>query len=514
MQYGQAAAPARQVETESYRYYLRAAAVIGAIAGAALGAVNLSWLAVWGATGMMPNWPWWAALIQGHGNAQLFGWCGLFIMGIACHSLPRMLGKDPAPGWLTRSIFALVLSGLLLVLFAQPLIAVWGWGPAFIAGSVLQWAGVSLFAAWVLRTLGRPGEPYQTFVLTGVSWFWLGATARMLLSVPAAGAPGGMPPAEWNAVYLHVMGWGFLLSFVLAYSLRLLPAFTGAPTPHARAAWAGWGFLTLGVVLEIPARLGGVPALSATAAGSTALGVGLMLAALRLFSPALASDPESKWLTRFARTAYFWLAAAAVILVGLRAVQAVQPVSPLLQHAFGGAARHALTVGFVSLMIVGVAWRILPLFSGSSKPHPALIPTVFGLLVGGNTLRVVGQMAAGLWGGPWYGVMGISGWLETFAVGLFALDVLRLLEGAPETGLLQIQTGEVTVSPEAPVGPLVAQRPWLVPVFAHHGMAQVSNPIFQKTVGQRVTVLMACRRFQVEPAQFVRELEEADRRRD
>jgi hypothetical protein len=69
----------------------------------------------------------------------------------------------------------------------------------------------------------------------------------------------------------------------------------------------------------------------------------------------------------------------------------------------------------------------------------------------------------------------------------------------------------VELSLEAPVGPLVAHRPWLVPVFARHGMGQVSNLLFQRTVGQRVTVAQACRRFQVEPDGFLAELGAADR---
>jgi hypothetical protein len=67
-------------EVENYRYYLRAAVLIGVLAGAALGTLNLTWIAAWGYTGAMPRWEWWPALIQAHGNAQLFGWTGLFII--------------------------------------------------------------------------------------------------------------------------------------------------------------------------------------------------------------------------------------------------------------------------------------------------------------------------------------------------------------------------------------------------------------------------------------------------
>ncbi|HEU4752598.1 MAG TPA: hypothetical protein VFU47_05770, partial [Armatimonadota bacterium] len=283
-------------------------------------------------------------------------------------------------------------------------------------------------------------------------------------------------------------------------------AFTGAPAPDRRAAWGALAALTAGTGIEVAARAAGLAGLSLPAMALTATGVTLALVSLRVWGPILSEEREAVWLSRFARVAYGSLAAATVILIGLRVAEAAGPVSLLHQHAFGGAARHALTVGFISLMLVGVAWRILPIFSGAEKPQPWLIPLVFGLLVAGNAIRVTGQMASGLWGGPWYAFMGVSGWLETFGVSLFALDVLRLLSAAPAVQSLPDAGEPVEVSLEAPVGPLVAHRPWLVPVFAAHGMAQVSNPIFQRTLGQRVTVRQSCRRFEQDPDAFLEEL--------
>jgi hypothetical protein len=169
-----------------------------------------------------------------------------------------------------------------------------------------------------------------------------------------------------------------------------------------------------------------------------------------------------------------------------------------------------MTVGFVSLMMVGVAWRILPIFSGAERPPPARIALVYGLLLCGCLFRVSGQVASALWGGGWFGVMGLSGWLELVGVILFRTDVLRLLSGTPARATLPDAGAPVALSLEAPVGPLVAHRPWLIPVFARHGMGQVSHPLFQRSVGQRVTVAQACRRFAVEPETFLRELAVAD----
>jgi uncharacterized protein involved in response to NO len=97
---------------ESYRYCLRAAVLIGMLAGAALGVIHLTWIAVWGYTDMLPQWDRWPALVQAHGNAQLFGWTGLFVIGIALHSLPRMLQRPAPPPWLAPTLRAAVLTGM------------------------------------------------------------------------------------------------------------------------------------------------------------------------------------------------------------------------------------------------------------------------------------------------------------------------------------------------------------------------------------------------------------------
>src|SRR5262249_21108206 len=121
--------------------------------------------------------------IQAHGNAQLYGWAGLFIIGIAGHSLPRMLQRpSPAPR-LARSVFGLILAGLVLGLVAQPLAIHPSLAPLFPLAMALQWLGVTLFASYVLRTVRGPRQPWAGFVLAGTIWFWLGATGRLSLSL-------------------------------------------------------------------------------------------------------------------------------------------------------------------------------------------------------------------------------------------------------------------------------------------------------------------------------------------
>jgi uncharacterized protein involved in response to NO len=45
---------------------------------------------------------WWIALAQTHGDLQLFGWAGLFVVGVSLHFLPRLRGTPLVATWPIR----------------------------------------------------------------------------------------------------------------------------------------------------------------------------------------------------------------------------------------------------------------------------------------------------------------------------------------------------------------------------------------------------------------------------
>lgn len=55
----------------------------------------------------VPLGPWWTALAQAHGHLQLYGWAGLFVLGVAFHFLPRLRGTPLAAPWLVPWILGL-----------------------------------------------------------------------------------------------------------------------------------------------------------------------------------------------------------------------------------------------------------------------------------------------------------------------------------------------------------------------------------------------------------------------
>ena len=94
-------------------------------------------------------------------------------------------------------------------------------------------------------------------------------------------------------------------------------------------------------------------------------------------------------------------------------------------HAWYGATRHAMAVGFISMMIVGMASRIGPRLRGVDGPHlPALMP-VFVLLNLGCAIRVFAQPLTEFTAAI-YPLVTASGLLE-LARRVWAAEMVRVL---------------------------------------------------------------------------------------
>jgi hypothetical protein len=113
------------------------------------------------------------------------------------------------------------------------------------------------------------------------------------------------------------------------------------------------------------------------------------------------------------RVGFFWL------ICGLAMILA-QQFYPALPHAYSGAWRHALTVGFITSMILGVGYRIIPVFMKQPLASTRLMLVSAALIIIGNLARVTLELLT-IGGWTWsYRLMGISGVLELSALILFA----------------------------------------------------------------------------------------------
>jgi hypothetical protein len=129
-------------------------------------------------------------------------------------------------------------------------------------------------------------------------------------------------------------------------------------------------------------------------------------------------------------------------------------------HAYYGATRHAITVGFVSLMIVGVAAKVVPVLRGADA-----------------------RRLTGLWV-PF--VLRRPGWAE--------------VRGVRPTG--PVTGGDY-------VADVLDRSPALLPVFLRFGFRPLASPVLRRTAARGVTIDLACRMIGADKAAFLAALNAA-----
>src|SRR5215212_939841 len=108
---------------------------------------------------------WWVAAVQAHGHVQLFGWAGMFALGVGLYFLPRLRGcPAPAPG-AVRSASWLMGVGLALRALSQPTVAALDPGAlhavasgALVLSGLLELGGAVLAVGALVRA-ERRGPP-------------------------------------------------------------------------------------------------------------------------------------------------------------------------------------------------------------------------------------------------------------------------------------------------------------------------------------------------------------------
>ena len=91
------------------------------------------------------------------------------------------------------------------------------------------------------------------------------------------------------------------------------------------------------------------------------------------------------------------------------------------------AGRHVFTIGFLTLLIVGMSFRILPVFSGKRLWSPALARVTYGLLLGGAAMRLLQYPAA--FRPVFYEIGSWMGIPVVLALVLFMFNLFRTMRG-------------------------------------------------------------------------------------
>jgi hypothetical protein len=178
-------------------------------------------------------------------------------------------------------------------------------------------------------------------------------------------------------------------------------------------------------------------------------------------------------------------------------------------HAYYGATRHAITVGFLSLMIMGVAAKIVPTLNGVSPNALTPLWAPFVLVNLGCALRVTGQTLTDFTPAA-FGVAGASGLLEVMGLGLWGVHLWRVMAG--KVRLTHQAAARAEYDPSTPIrGELTVAvaldaHPELLDTFVAFGFTALVNPRFRASLARVVTIDRACRRMGVDCNQFLCEL--------
>ena len=357
------------------------------------------------------------AWLQAHGHAQVFGWIGSFILGIGFYSIPKLRGATkPAFGaaWACWVMWTIGVA----VRWAANVYA-WQWRLLLPLSGVLELAAFLIFFSAVSQH--RPEDSGKSRL---EPWIWvvISASTGLMLTLIANLAAcfylavRGASPALSHILdqrYLVLVAWGFLVPFVWGFSTKWMTVFLGLKPVRPKLLLGALVVNFAGVVLTL---LGWGAEATAFFVVSTALAI----AALRMFEPAR-QEPKTRGVHPsfpfFVRMAYGWLLVAALLGVGAVVWDS--------SGGIWGASRHALTVGFIAVMVFCVGQRILPAFAGMRLLWSTrLMFAGLLLLTIGCTLRVSSEVLAYQGYANWaWSVLPVSAMLELAGITAFAINI-------------------------------------------------------------------------------------------
>ena len=462
--------------------FLYAALTIALTAGFGYGTLMVGSIAL----GIIPG-AWWGAVVQAHGHAQLFGWVGLFVLGMGLYFLPRLRGVRLQRAGRVPYAFGLFIGGLVLRVIAQPVLgfnplgeaALRFWQIVWGSSALLELAGIVVIDSMLRATLrvAKPltvdapayaVEPFAQTVFLSFNFAFVANT----LGVWTAIAQGITTlPVPYDNLVVTLLLYGVVIPMAVVFSVRNLPLFLRLAMPPRQAVrrlalfyGTALFLVSLPSVIAVAGDLLGqlnrsllvndTPGLLldiVQGSGVLALNVCVLIFVWQIdlfrrrppwiVNRAPNTRPDLDYLRKSTRarypdageygrfelliySAYAWLlVAVALNMAGL--ASGLVPWISVPQDA----ARHALTVGFITLLIFGMSARMAPGFShkkGLAYPRLVVVTFVLGNIAA--LLRVVptfftsSDAALSLWG-----FSGLFGWA---AVAVLAVNLVSTFRRA------------------------------------------------------------------------------------
>lgn len=281
---------------------------------------------------------------------------------------------------------------------------------------------------------------------------------------------------------------------ILGVRLRLLPGIFALPEIGLKKCVTAFTLILLAIITEVTlfltyrfthnhvwAAMLLVPWLMLTV-GSLIIPI-----SWKLWRPLPIADRSSK----FIRMAFAWLAISMVMLLMLPVYQIVSGIP--FSHAYYGSIRHAITVGFISLMIMGVAAKAVPTLNGIDHKILSALWGPFILVNVGCILRVSLQTLTD-WHPLFFALVGVSGLLELSGLTWWGCHLLGLMRQGKSNELSNAVTQTSIpqlIQPHHKVADVLTWFPNTARVFDELGFTLLRNPLLRRTVARHTTLSQA-----------------------
>jgi uncharacterized protein involved in response to NO len=482
------------VEDKVYEKFFKTAILMALTIGVTVGAIVLTYI------GKNQNFHYVLhKLVQTHGHAQLFGWVGLCIIGFAYYIVPRVKNVELKYRELTTSCFWLMVTGTVIRIFAQPyaneltniLLPISG---------LLEFMAVALFAFIIFSTVlasQEKKEPYDKFIMAGVLWFLACGIMNLFMDVFMFFTDTNEIARTFYSPFVHVFLLGFVFMFIFAVNIRTVYAFLDVRTARVRAVNTTFWLLNLVIPVYFISHSFNYTSpfllkVSYLTIYLVAISLLLFVYGIRIFERSTRELDDvvmDRSYSKTIRTAYVWLIIGVLILGAKPFFKAFSEP----QYLFHGAANHAIAVGFVTLMIIGYASKMVPTFKGVGMYSIKLSDLSFYLINIGCFLRVSTQIMIGLSKDSYYSLIGFSGWIELTAIGIFGYNIWKTMNAEDEEEIEEPQETLTEITENTNIANAIDQYPEILDVFLKFGFKQLGNPVARKTVAKMFTIKQAAK---------------------
>ncbi len=417
-----------------YRRFFKAGIAIAVTVGALWGAINLLQIALKQDFLQLHLVP----AIHAHAHAMIFGWCGLFIMGFAYQSFPRFKHTTLWRPELANLTFYLMLGGIAARMAAE-LLAPAAEGLALGALAALaEIIAISLFIVIILKTGRKSLEPhnaYEKFIFASLGWFFVQAILSDVFFFAKATATNQdeliYRIALLDGPLRDIQLLGFVAMIIAGVSQRFIPVVYQLGSPRRDRQSLIFWLMTGSLVLDVASYV------LILTTRNLLFAFGLETSYLLMFVWAVLlvrqlgvfrkpGERDRSW--KFVRAAYVWLMIAMAMLPFF-------PVYGILTgqsfaHSYLGAYRHAFTVGFITLLIMGVASRVTPILAGLDSSRMSSLWGPFALLNLGCAGRVTLQILTDFFPTVAYPLVGLTGFLEFAALTWWGIELWHTMNVA------------------------------------------------------------------------------------